>query len=187
MAAQPYERRKDETDPAWAAFVLYRDAGLDRSLTRVSQDAGKDRSLMEKWSSRHEWRKRVVAYDMEADRRKRIGDLKGVEDMRRRHTRAAIALQDLGLAELTKLAKDAKRMAKVTLLDPALILKLIEQGAKLERLVRGEPGEIVETHTDAVDLSTVSTDDLKALRRVRQQLRAKSEAANTDVENDTVH
>ena len=187
MAALPYERRENETDPAWAAFVVYRDMGLDRSLTKVSQAAGKDRSLMEKWSSGHEWRKRVIAYDMEADRRSRIGALKGVEDMRRRQTKLALLAQDLVTLELSKLVEGAKKHAGASTVDPALVAKLLETSTKLERVVRGEPGEIIETHSaDAVDLSGATTDDLRALKRIKVSIAARRAAAG-DGENDTVH
>lgn len=181
MAALPYERRESETDPAWGAFILYRDMGLDRSLAKVAAQLGKSDVLMSRWSSHHGWRKRVLAYDMEADRRQRIGALKGIEDMRRRHTRLAQRLQHLGHLELEKLVKAAEKHAIAGTLDSALVLKLIEQGAKMERVVRGEPGEIIETHTtDAPDLSGLTLDELKVMRAIRVKLTAQRE-------NDTVH
>ena len=191
MAALPYERRDDETDPAWAAFVVYRDMGLERSLTKVSQATGKDRSLMEKWSSEakkgHGWRKRVVAWDLDVDRRRRIGALEGVQDMRRRQIKLGMELQELGGLELSKLITKAKKHKRAGTLDDALVLKLVEVGSKLERVVRGEPGEIIETHSgDALDLSDVSLDDLKALRRVKAAVAARRAAAEED-ENGTVH
>ncbi len=192
MAALPYERRSNESDPAWEAFVLYRDAGLDRSLAKVAQALGKSVQLIERWSSStrkegHDWRKRVIAYDMDVDRRKRIGDLKGIEDMRRRQTRLALLAQDLVSLELGKLVKGAKKHGDASTVDPGLVAKLLESATKLERVVRGEPGEIIETHTaDSVDLSGIPLDDLKAMRRVRAVLAAKREAT-ADGESDTVH
>jgi hypothetical protein len=125
---------------------------------------------------------------MEADRRSRIGALKGIEDMRRRQTKLAQDMQELGGVELRKLLTRAKKHKRAGTLDDGLVLKLVEAGTKLERVVRGEPGEIIETHiTEAVDLSDVPLDDLKALKRVRAHMAARRAAADTDGENDTVH
>ena len=185
MAALPYERRKNEGDKPWEAFVLYRDMGLDRSHDRVASECSKNVSLISRWSRDHEWRKRVLAYDMAADRRKRIGDLKGIEDMRRRQTRLALLAQDLVHVELSKLVKGAKKHADAATVDPGLVAKLLEASTKLERVVRGEPGEIVETHiNETVDLTGLSLDELKVMRTVRGKLAARRAA---DEENDTVH
>ncbi len=173
MARRPYERRDSESDPAFAAFVLYRDMADERSLVKVAEVLGKSETLMSRWSVSHSWRKRVIAYDLELDRRKHIGDLKAVEGMRRRQTKLALDLQDLGGTELAKLIKSAKKHTKASTIDTSLVLKLIEAGSKLERVVRGEPGEIIETHTgDAPDLSGLTLEELRVMRRVREKLKA---------------
>jgi hypothetical protein len=68
----PWERREHESDPAWQAFREYRDAGPDRSLggvVRRSTDGrpGRSLALVKRWSARHEWRRRVEAYDRHLD------------------------------------------------------------------------------------------------------------------------
>ncbi len=187
MARRPYERRDNEGPEAFEAFTIYRDMGLDRSLVRVAAQLSKSEQLMARWSGTHEWVKRIRAYDMEVDRRKHIGDLRGIEDMRRRQTKLAMQLQELGALELKKLLKRARSYDDAGVVDDTLMLKLIDAGSKLERVVRGEPGEIIQTTgNDAVDLTDVSIDDLKALKRIKAQVQARAAAA-AEGEIDTVH
>jgi hypothetical protein len=143
---------------------------------------------MARWASAHEWRKRVHAYDREMDRRKQVGDLKGVEDMRRRQTRIALELQELGQIELRKMLVQAKKHAKADTLEQGLVMKLIDLGSKMERLNRGEPGEIILTNAgDAIDYSGLDLDDLKAMKRIQYKLRKSREAAEGEGGGDTMH
>lgn len=64
----PWDRQPGESDPAWAAFVVYRDMGLDRSTAKVRENVGKSQRLIEGWSSRHSWVMRVQAWDADQDR-----------------------------------------------------------------------------------------------------------------------
>lgn len=186
MARRPYERREKEGDEAFEAFAIYRDMGVGRSLVRVGEQLSKSEVLMARWSGVHEWVKRTHAYDMEIDRRKHIGDLKGIEDMRRRHTRLAMMAQDLVSLELKKLVKGAESHANATTVDANLVAKLLETSTKLERVVRGEPGEIIQTTgNDAVDLTGLPLEDLKAMKRVRDHIRASAAASAEEI--DTVH
>ena len=193
MAKRPYERLEDESDQAFEAFALYRDLHLERSQRAVATKLGKSTALISRWASAYKWRKRTLAYDMEVDRRKHVGDLKGVEDMRRRQTKIGMDLQELGGIELRKMLSEAKRRAKAETLDQGLVMKLIDLGSRLERLNRGEPGEIVQNvESNAVDLSQLSIEELKMYRSVGRKLRAQGEAAaegagDGDGEADTVH
>lgn len=103
---QPWERQPKESDPAWEAFVTYRDmpeeTGLKRSLSRVGQKLVKSTTMLSKWSSRHNWVKRVRAYDQYRDdlavaerakqQKRRIQE---EEKMDERHIGMAVQLQKL--------------------------------------------------------------------------------------------
>lgn len=179
MAQAAYERRSNESEPAFAAFVVYRDLRDERSHVKVADMVGKNSHLISRWSKRHSWRTRVHEFDLENDRRKRLSDRREIDLMRRRQTKIAVDLQDLGSSELKRLKGRAERAKKANIVDPGLILKLIDLGTRLERLNRGEPGEIIEQHIDSgVDLSGLSVDELKALREIRTKLRAQQ--AETD-------
>lgn len=166
--ALPYERRSNETDPAWQAFVVYRDAGLERSHEKVARALGKSTQLIGRWSRAHQWVKRVRAWDVEIDRRKRLEDLTAIEKMRRRQIDIATKMQTLGLSELEKLTTNAEALEKENAVPAELILKLIDQGAKLERLNRGEPSDIVQQQSASdLDPTQLTTEELRDLRRIR--------------------
>lgn len=71
MAAElrAWDRRADESAKAFEAFVVYRDMGAARSLVRTSQEHGKSIATVTTWCGRHEWVKRVAAYDTDIARR----------------------------------------------------------------------------------------------------------------------
>ncbi len=68
---QPWERLPKESDPAWEAFVRYRDmpeeTGLHRSITRLEQNLNKSRACLGNWSSKYNWVERCKAYDQYMD------------------------------------------------------------------------------------------------------------------------
>jgi hypothetical protein len=176
--ALPYDRREKETEPAFQAFVTYRDMGLGaRSIIAVSQQLGKSETLISRWSKLHDWVKRVRAYDIEVDRRKRLGELRAVEQMRTRQVKLAQQMQELAAGELQKVIRLAKKTKDAGAIDQGLILKLIDVGSKLERLNLGEPSEITQTNADVdpFDLSALSVDELRALKRMRAKLRRTSD------------
>lgn len=178
MARRPYERREDESDPAFEAFAAYRDLGLSRTQAEVAKESGKDASLIARWGSKYDWRKRTHAWDMEVDRRKRNGELRGIEDMRRRQIKLGLDIQELATIELRKMLREAKKRGNAETLEQGLVMKLIDVGTRLERLNRGEPGEIVQNvDSSAVDLSHLTIEELKAYRAVGRKIKAQQAEA----------
>ena len=102
-----WERRAAESDPAWRAFVLYRDQGQERSIRRVAQELNKSASLIGRWSAAHDWAGRVAAWASEQDRVRRDTYLDEVEQVARRHARA---LEDQVLALSSPAAELAMRV-----------------------------------------------------------------------------
>lgn len=165
VSLELYERQPTESDQAWEAFLKYRELGLQRSLAQVAQSLGKSVQLIERWSRTWSWRLRVTEWDRDLDRRRRQADLQAVSDMRRRQLAMATTVQGLGTVEIQKLLRDAQASENATLTaDQAL--KLIEIGAKLERLNRDEPGEIVEERNKDLDPDQVAN-------RIDQLLKAR--------------
>lgn len=138
---KPFERQPKETDPAWQAFQRYRDMGK-RSIAKLHRSLRKSQRLLGGWSTKWRWRDRVVAWDREADDRKRAATLEEIADMQKRHIKLARGMQQLGAVELKRLIDDATAKAKGAGLTAQDIQKLIDSGAKLERLNRGEPDSI---------------------------------------------
>lgn len=139
--AEPWERQEGETPKQFEAFVCYRDMGEERSLSKVGLELGKSKALMERWSSANNWVDRCVAWDNEQDRLLRLEQIKDIKKMRKRHANLAEAM-------LVKSAQALKQL-KLEDIKAADISRMVETGSKLERISRGDVGEVVEErHTD---------------------------------------
>lgn len=65
---QPWERRPDETDRAWEAWLVYRDMGPGRSVAEASRRLNISKTTINSWSTRHAWLERVKPFDRHMDR-----------------------------------------------------------------------------------------------------------------------
>jgi len=169
MSGAPYDRLPKETSTSFEAFVVYRDMGVERSLQKVAQRLGKSKALMDRWSSRHRWVKRSSAWDAHVDLRTRNAELKALEDMRQRHTKASLGLQTVAISELMKLQGQSKTR-KGSVIKPRDLIRMLKEGALLERLTRGEPGEITQHGIGEIDLSEFSPAELKLLAKIQTKL-----------------
>lgn len=149
---EPWDRQPGETDPAWTAFVDYRDAGAgQRSQHKTARSLSCSRQTLAGWSTRHEWRKRVEAWDREQDRAKRRATIETVEKVAKRQATsldaAAAALvmpiqaylqriqmkrQQVGDGELWSDYTDKQLAA-----EAQTAARLIPQLIQAERLVHG--------------------------------------------------
>lgn len=148
-----WARQPGETDKAFEAFAVYRDLGPARSLTIAGRELGKSKATLERWCVRFKWVERVSAWDDEADRLSRERDLLERQDARRRmldaHAKGGMELHAIGAAVLRDYdvtdpehgEEAKKRIAGLTVAEAARIMEI---GAKLERLARGETTERVE-------------------------------------------
>jgi len=74
MAAQraepaPWEQSSEESGPAYAAFLTYRNLGTRRSLVGAARLAGRHESLLRRWATRYRWRERAWGWDLHQARR----------------------------------------------------------------------------------------------------------------------
>ena len=141
-----WERQPDETPKAYEAFCIYRDLkdirdpNSKRSLDLVVQEMGKSRTLFERWSSKYEWVKRVTAYDDEQERivreeeeKQRIEDIRA---MRKRHANLANAMLIKAATALKRIPEDEIKAGDIS--------RMVDTASKLERISRGDVGEVVE-------------------------------------------
>lgn len=133
---EPWERQIGETSRAYEAFGVYRDMGPDRSHAKVCQKLSKNRATIAGWSSKYEWVKRTAAWDAEQDRIARQNQIDEIKKMRKRHT-------DLATAMLVKAAKALQRIPEDEV-KASDVSRLVETASKLERISRGDAGEVVE-------------------------------------------
>lgn len=65
---EPWERQPGETDKQFEAFILYRDAGPDRSAREVALALRKSETLIFRWCGANKWVERASKWDDESDR-----------------------------------------------------------------------------------------------------------------------
>lgn len=137
---QPWERRESESTKAYEAFCIYRDMGPDRSLAKVAEKLSKSEQLMKRWSYTYGWVERAAKWDDEKDRIEREAaqkeQAKAIRDMRTRHAKLAEAM----------LMKAARGLARIPddEIKPGDISRMVDVASKLERISRGDVGEVVE-------------------------------------------
>jgi hypothetical protein len=109
LEVSEWERRDRETEPAWEAFRGYRDQLQPRSLARLARELRRSTQLLEGWSARHEWVRRVASYDRYLDARRRQEREDEILEMERRHAAqlraASHALSDPVRAYLHRIAE----------------------------------------------------------------------------------
>lgn len=139
-APKPWERQPEETTKAFEAFCTYRDMGRERSLSKVAEKQQKSGSLIGRWSRENDWVNRAAKWDDEQERIERETaqkeQAKAIKDMRKRHA-------DLGQAMLIKAARALARIPDDEV-KPGDISRMVDVASKLERISRGDVGEVVE-------------------------------------------
>lgn len=144
---EPWERQIGETLRAYEAFTVYRDMGADRSINKTAQKLTKNRTTIAEWSAKYEWVKRVTAWDEEQDRIARQEQVKAIKDMRKRHA-------DLANAMLVKAAKALQRIPDDEV-KAGDVSRMVETAAKLERISRGDVGDVIEERDGGQSIPSV--------------------------------
>ena len=131
-AKQAWERQPGESARAFEAFQHYRDAGADRSNAKTGQALGKSKTLIDSWSSRWEWVRRVEMFDAFEDEALRKANLAERRRMMRRISGQAMLMQKIALNAFKKLGDNPN-------LSPSEATHLVDVGARLEMRSRGMP------------------------------------------------
>lgn len=136
----PWERRENESTKAYEAFCIYRDMGRERSLSKVAEKLQKSFTLMGRWSREYGWVDRAAKWDDEQDRIEREQaqkeQAKAIREMRKRHA-------DLAQAMLIKSARALARIPDDEI-KPVDVSRMVDIASKLERISRGDVGEVIE-------------------------------------------
>lgn len=144
---EPWERQEGETAKAFEAFCKYRDMGPDRSLRKVVQALNKNLTTIAEWSSKYDWVKRVASWDAEQDRIARQQQLKEIKAMRNRHAGMAKAMIVKAGRALQKIPEEDIKASDIS--------RMIEVASKLERISRGDVGEVIEERNGGEAISPV--------------------------------
>ena len=144
IGIQIWERRDKETAKAFAAFVAYRDQPpMDRTIPAAANATGGSTQQFTRWSRQHDWVVRATSYDDFLDLIKRDKGESLIKEMADRQAEAAGKLQDVALESLTRIAEFMKADPSRRLSENS-IMQFLTQGAKMERVARGEPDSIGE-------------------------------------------
>lgn len=133
---KPWDRLEDETAKAWEAFTLYRDMGANRSIRSVAEKLQKSETLIGRWSRTYDWVERAVQWDEEQDRIVRKAQLDDIKKMRKRHAEIATDMLVKAAAALEELPADEIKAADIS--------RMVDIASKLERISRGDVGEVIE-------------------------------------------
>lgn len=144
---EPWERQKSESAKAYEAFSLYRDMGASRSIAKVAEKLQKSNQLLGRWSRNNKWVDRVAAWDAEQDRIARQAQTAEIKRMRKRHA-------DLATAMLVKASKALKNLPEEEI-NGMTISKMVETASKLERISRGDVGDVVEERDGGASIPVV--------------------------------
>ena len=132
-----WDRQPVESSKAFGAFVIYRDAGSERTLQKVAQQLRCSGANVRRWATKWFWANRAAEWDIEQDRLRQKTIEREVAKMAERQAKLGVEMQDIGVQAL----EDLKRRIQSSTpprLKLAEIAKLIEAGAQLERRARGE-------------------------------------------------
>lgn len=137
---KPWERQENENPKPFEAFCTYRDMGMERSIRAVAAKLGKSETLIGRWSTNNHWVERVAAWDDEQERIEREiaqkEQAKAIREMRKRHADIANAMLLKAAKALKAIPDDEVRAGDIS--------RMVDVAAKLERISRGDVGEVVE-------------------------------------------
>lgn len=134
--AKPWEPVEKESSKAYEAFSIYRDMGIQRSLSKVADELQKSATLINRWSRTHNWVERAAAWDAEQDRVVREQQLQDIKKMRKRHASLAEAMILKAATALQRIPADEIKASDIS--------RMVETASKLERISRGDVGDVIE-------------------------------------------
>jgi hypothetical protein len=162
-----WERRANESHPARRAFEVYLGLGDDRSLRLTAEQVGCHLSLIKRWSSQHEWRRRVGAWD--ASRRHEVATQAAIQQAAyERRQRNAEQLEKFAMAGLRSLLeRDAEsgELRFVEGLKAAEIAALIRVACQM---MPTPPPPVQEEGEEGGVLSELSDAELMRVRTLLQ-------------------
>jgi hypothetical protein len=166
MSARKSWFRSDlDTNHTWPLFVLYRDLPpSQRSIAETARRSGENAAWLARVARDAVWKARAVDYDRYRD--KRLCHLRLADDrqMMKRHSdivRGALEVVAIEVGKVLEQARSPDRSSTIRVRD---LVRLGEWAMKYERLTHGEATENVR---EVVDLSAMTDDELKDLKRLQ--------------------
>lgn len=136
---EPWEKLPQESQKAFGAFVLYRDAEK-RSFKNVAEKLNCSAQNVFQWSSKYNWRLRSDAWDVEQDRAQREELARGRVRKRERHLTVARAMLHVAGHALREWADRIEQKLPLHL-APEQIAMLVKAATELENKTIGDEKE----------------------------------------------
>lgn len=179
-----WDRRRDESAVAYAAFVAYRNLGENRSLAKAAKEIAKPKRMLATWSSRNEWVMRAAVWDRHelesADAVRRDKRHRRIVEMEERHLAIALAFQN-------KLIERLQTM-KASELSPSDVVQWLWVAVKVERLALGLStgntrivGNVIAIAAEIAHTTTLVIQDPDASRLAHMLLARIAEAERAEV------
>ena len=137
-----WQRQPKEPDSAWMAFLLWRDAGPTRSRKQTAELVGKSKTTIDGMAAKWNWVERAASYDSHMDDVRVKAQEDAIVQMSKRQIALARGLQNLGGSVIIDLVKRAAAGEKINV-SADTARRLASDGIKLERLIMGEPDQVI--------------------------------------------
>lgn len=161
----PFDQRPDESAKAFAAFKLYCEQGSNRALREVARKLRKSLTLLGRWSSQHDWAKRVRSYDAHIDATAKAAEEAALKSDSTKWANRQRSLREKDYAAAEALRAKAKEMLAyplttkrsqdgLTIIQPtkwtlADVPRMLDIASRLERLACGvETDRTIHTGPD---------------------------------------
>lgn len=130
-----WERQPREGGQSFDAFLIFRELGVKRTLLETAKICGKTPSLIRRWALQWDWYIRVDAWDQRLAEFRDKAAVEEAKAMGARQARLGMKLQEVGAKRLEQFSTTPLLQETLTANDT---IRLIKEGADLERVARGE-------------------------------------------------
>lgn len=137
----PWERQPKETEKAYEAFLIYKNAGPGRTQIDTARRLKKSYRLIKQWAKEWDWKNRVALYDRDVEQKAKAAAEKEQKAMIARHIKIGIQVQGKALEGLKNLKPE--KMGAIS------VQALLDFGTKLERDSRAVTQQEAANQQDA--------------------------------------
>jgi len=132
-------RRDNESEQSYEHFEAYKNLGLKRTLSKAAEIQNVSTQRLADLSSKHDWRRRVIAWDRHEAREKNRLLIAGAADMRERLAAQCINIQ----AQVTRriLGMTPEEIKRLTPSECALLFRVASDVEMKIRRISEEEGD----------------------------------------------
>lgn len=177
---RPWDQLDDETGRAYAAFVVYRDMGVERSLVKACRILGKNGTTIGDWSAKYQWVPRVVAWDTHQHRLAEADKSAQRDRTLQQHQTVAGAILAQAARHLTPpdfqadgrtpLTEDEKRKWKARVEVVRMATHALKETSVVQRLGLGLPTVISKTQAETEEAVKAALEAQRVVESIVREL-----------------